>query len=101
MAKVPRPESEYFGKQDVLKKRRLIDVKREKKQKEELKKIRELHHGHCSDCGMEMHEETFKGTTIYRCDSCGGAFLSVEALQKLCGTDPKIIDSLLDLFNFK
>ena len=101
MAKAPHPESEYFGKQDVLKKRKLVDVKKEKKLKEELKQLKELHHGRCSDCGFEMHEVTFKGTTIFRCDNCGGAFLKCEALQKLCGNDPKIIDSLLDLFNFK
>ena len=101
MPKAPRPESDYFGRIDVQKKKKIAEEKREKMAFEEKKRLRELHWRKCSECGMDMESIVFKGATIFRCFNCGGAFLHSESLKKLCGEDKKIIESLLDLFRFK
>lgn len=101
MPKQPRPESEYFGKMDFMKRQKIAEEKRERTAMEEKKRLRELHWRKCSECGSDMDSIAFKGTTIFKCQNCGGAFLHAETLKKLCGQESRIIDSLLDLFRFK
>jgi len=101
MPKPPRPESEYFGKIDYMKRQKIAEEKREKTAHEEKRKLRELHWRKCSECGTDMESIAFKGSTIFKCSNCGGAFLHAEAVKKLCGKERRIIESFLDLFKFR
>lgn len=98
MPKPPRPDREYFGKLDVLKRRRIAEKKGERFDKEEHRRLRELHWQKCAECGLDMNPIAFKGTTILRCENCGSAFLHADALKALCGEESHIIESFLDLF---
>lgn len=100
MPKLPRPETQYFGKIDLEKRRKIAEAKRDKLAKEEVAKLKRLHWRHCAECGMELEPFPFKGTTIHKCFNCGGVFLESGALEKLCGGERRIIESLLGIFKF-
>lgn len=100
MKKQPHPESEYFGKLDAEKKSKLAEEKRSKLAKDELKKLKELHWMRCSCCGLELETIVFKGIAIHRCFNCGGVFLEEGMLEKLCGEESHIMESILELFRF-
>ena len=100
MPKPPNPEKQYFGKIDTKKRRKIAEEKREKMAEEEMKALKMLHWRRCSECGMEMDSIPFKGTTIFKCKNCGGAFLHAETLKKLCGEETRLVESFLDIFKF-
>lgn len=100
MPKVPHPEIEYFGKKDVRQLRRMAETKRESLAKEERERLRKLHWRRCAECGMELDSIPFKGTMIHKCFTCNGVFLEAGTLEKLCGEELHLIESLLELFKF-
>lgn len=100
MPKPPRPEVEYFGKIDLSKLKRLAETKRDKLARDERDKLKKLHWRRCAECGMEMESIPFKGVMIHKCFSCNGVFLEAGTLEKLCGEELHLIESLLDLFKF-
>lgn len=100
MPKQPHPEAEYFGKIDVHKLRRAAEAKRDKLAKEEIDHLKKLHWRRCPECGMELVPIPFKAKTIHKCFNCNGAFLEAGALEKLCGAESHLLESLIDLFRF-
>lgn len=100
MPKAPRPEKEYFGKIDVIKMRKFAEAKRDKLAKQEQERLKKLHWRRCADCGMELEPIPFKGVMVHKCFNCNGVFLEDGALERLCGEEHHIIESLLDLFRF-
>lgn len=100
MTKRPKPETEYFGKIDIIKMRRIAESKKSEMEEEELERLKKLHWRHCAECGMEMESIPFKGVTVYKCFNCGSVFLPPGMLEKLCGEEFHLIDSLLELFRF-
>lgn len=100
MQKQPHPESEYFGRINIGKMRRLAEEKCNKMAKEEKERLKQLHWRRCAECGMELEAIPFKGTTIHKCFNCNGVFLENGTLEKLCGEESHIIESLLDIFKF-
>lgn len=100
MPRPPIPEKNYFGKIDLNKLAKLAEEKRNRLAKEEMERLKRLHWHRCAHCGMELEEISFKGTTVHKCFNCNGVFLESGTLEKLCGEDMHIIESLLDLFKF-
>ena len=100
MQKPPRPESQYFEKIDVKKRRRIAEEKRKKLASEERARLKELHWRKCGNCGMEFEEISFKRENIFKCFNCGAVMLLDGTLQNLCGEERRIIESFLDLFKF-
>lgn len=100
MPKQPRPEIEYFNKIDLLKLRKIAETKRNRLAKEEMERLKKLHWRRCAECGMELESIAFKGATIHKCFNCNGVFLEPGTLEKLCGAEIHIVESLLDLFKF-
>lgn len=100
MPKPPHPESEYFGAIDMHKIRKIAESKRDKLAKEEFARLKKLHWRRCAECGMELEPIPFKGATIHKCFNCNGVFLETGTLEKLCGEESHLIESLLDLFKF-
>jgi len=98
--KPPSPEGKYFGNIDAHKMRRIAEEKRKKMASEERSRLRELHWRRCGNCGMELTEIAFKKETVYKCFDCGAVLLLDKTLEKLCGEERRIIESLLDLFRF-
>jgi hypothetical protein len=101
MPKPPDTEKKYFGKIDAQKRRRIADEKKTKEQLEELKRLRCLHWHKCPECGFDMEQAAFKGTSILNCHHCGGAFLNSETLDELCGGESRIVETFLNIFKFK
>jgi hypothetical protein len=98
--KPPSPEGRYFGNIDVHKRRRIAEEKRKKMASEEAARLKELHWRRCGNCGLELEEIAFKRETVYKCFNCGAVLLLDKTLEKLCGEERRIIESLLDLFKF-
>lgn len=98
MPKRPHPEVEYFGKMDAMKKRRIAEEKKLKLAKNELERLKELHWRRCAQCGLELETIIFKGTSIHKCFNCGGVFLEEGAMEKLCGEESHILESIIDIF---
>lgn len=95
-----RPDAEYFSKLDLQKLRKLVETKRDKMAKHELERLKKEHWRRCAECGMELQSVPFKGVVIHKCFNCNGVFLEPGALEKLCGEEFHIIESLLELFKF-
>ena len=100
MPKPPRPEIPYFEKLDLHKRRKMAEEKRKEIAREERDRLRELHWRHCGNCGLEMEEIAFKNEKIYKCFNCGSVLLLEGTLEHLCGSENRLIDTLLDIFKF-
>lgn len=100
MPKPPHPEIKYFEKSDLIKIRKLAKEKTDRMAIAEKERLKNLHFRHCAECGMELDSIPFKGVTVHKCFNCNGVFLEEGVLEKLCGKELHILESLLDLFKF-
>ncbi|MDO8494821.1 MAG: zf-TFIIB domain-containing protein [Deltaproteobacteria bacterium] len=94
-------EEEYFARLEVEKKHKLAEKKKTTLAEQELKELEKTHNMRCSGCGFELETVVFKGFSVHKCFHCGGAFLSAEAFQKLCGQDSRSLESFMNIFRFK
>lgn len=93
-------EEEYFARLEVEKKCKIAEKKMAELKIQEIEKLKKVHHKHCSECGYELQTIVFKGMSVNKCFGCGGAFLSKEAFQKLCGEDSRFLSQFLEIFQF-
>jgi hypothetical protein len=92
-------EEEYFAREDALKRQKLA-LERQKELAEEHKaELKRLHHGHCPNCGMELHELKFRGFDVDKCFNCGGTWLDAGELEKLAEPEHgAVMGSVLNWF---
>ena len=77
-------EDEYFAKEEVEKLRKLHHDMVKKLGAAGMAKAKAEHANRCPNCGMEMQKlPTYKGVTLLRCFNCGGAFIPPEAGAEL------------------
>jgi len=95
-------EDEYFAREDIEKLHKLALKKAQEmagKQKEELKK---LHHNHCPNCGMDLHDVKRGRVDLSVCFNCQGMFLHKGALEQLIadreGFGAKLVDAVAGVF---
>ncbi|MDO8527341.1 MAG: zf-TFIIB domain-containing protein [Deltaproteobacteria bacterium] len=94
-------EEEYFAKIEAEKKSKLAQKHRSALQTREMEQLKETHEMHCPSCGMKLDNIVFKGFSVDKCFHCGGAFLSKEAFQRLCGEDTGFLEKIVEIFQFK
>ena len=94
-------EEEYFARLEVEKKSKIAEKRQEALAKEDITRLKTTHKMRCAECGLELETIVFKGLSVHKCFHCGGAFLSAEAFQKLCGQDSGVLDQFLEIFRFK
>ena len=100
--KPTRPEEEYFAKEEAEKAKRLKEKLREETEAEEKERVKAACYMRCPKCGGHLHEVTFRGVSIDRCDTCGGVWLDAGELEKLAGTEDKsAIGDILGFFSGK
>ncbi len=83
--KPSQTEDDYFAKEDAEKKRKLAQKVHQDMAADEARRLRDLHHGHCPNCGQQMHEVKLRGVPVDICFACQGIFLQhgdVEAFQR-------------------
>ena len=100
MTKQPHPEEGYFSKLDSEKRHKIAMERRAKLAREELEKLKKLHHMRCGSCGWELETVIYRGIPIHKCFHCGSALLENNAIEKFCGKDTKFIETVIDLFRF-
>lgn len=83
--KPSQTEDDYFAKEDAEKKRKLAQAVHRDMAADDAKRLRDLHHGHCPNCGQKMHEVKLRAVPVDICFACQGIFLQhgdVEAFQR-------------------
>lgn len=93
-------EEEYFARLEVEKKCKLAEKKRDQMAKQEVEQLKKIHTRRCAECGQELAVIVYKGISVNKCFHCGGAYLSKEAFQKLCGEDSRFLNLFMDIFQF-
>lgn len=100
MQKPHEAEEEYFARLEVEKKAKLAQKKRAQIEAKEMESLKGTHYMRCAECGFELSTIVFKGLAVNKCFHCGGAYLSKEAFQKLCGEDNRFLTRFLEIFDF-
>lgn len=86
MAEFEKPsntEDDYFAREEIEKKRKLAFKARAELAAAEKKKLKELHKGHCPNCGMKMQTVKKGPIEVDSCFNCGGIFLDQGELEAL------------------
>jgi len=91
-------EEEYFAREEAEKKKRLANQINQEMAQEEKERLKKLHWMHCPKCGMELHPLLFKGVTIDKCFGCHGVYLDDGELEKLAGSESKLVAAISSLF---
>lgn len=94
-------EEAYFAKLEVEKKQKQVRERWTRMKSEEIEALAKIHAMHCAGCGFQLEPIVFKGLTVNKCFHCGGAFLSNDAFGQLCGEDNNVLESLIEIFQFK
>ena len=82
-------EEEYFAR---------MEFKKKKMAEEEKKKLKELHHMKCPNCGMELIEIDYKGIKVDKCSRCEGIWLDAGEIESISKVEKKVLDKLFDVF---
>jgi len=74
-------EDDYFAKEDAEKKRKLALSVHKAMAIDEARRLKDLHRGHCPNCGQSMHEVKLRGVPVDICFACNGIFLEAHEVQ--------------------
>lgn len=100
IAKPSTLEDEYFVREDAERIRQLHFQEARKLQEHEKEERRQLHQGHCPECGMLLVPEKIGEVVLHHCPSCGGAFLPRSSWDVLHKADERhpIVEAVLNWF---
>lgn len=93
-------EDEYFARLEVEKKCKIAEKRRAEMEQKEIETLKRIHARRCADCGQALETIVFKGISVNKCFHCGGAYLSRQAFQKLCGRDHQFLNLFMEIFQF-
>ena len=87
-------EEEYFGRQEIERRRKLAAERQAKVQTEEREREQALHFMKCPKCGMQLEEIPFGNVRIDKCFHCGGVWLDAGELEKIVTKEPGFLGKL-------
>ena len=94
-----KQEDEYFARIEFERRQKQLKEKQHQMEKEEEKKIKELHWMRCPKCGMEMIEVDFEGIKVDKCSSCLGIYFDDGEVAQLVDKDnPGFLGRLSSFF---
>jgi len=76
-------EEEYFGRQEIERKRKLADERQAKVQVEERERAQALHFMKCPKCGGDLEEMEHHHVKVDQCTDCKGVWLDVGEIELL------------------
>lgn len=92
-------EEEYFAREEAAKRQREALEHAKKMQHAEREQLKVLHYMKCPKCGMDLHEQQFKGVTIDKCFSCGVMVFDQGEFETLVGHDqPNVFSAIASVF---
>jgi uncharacterized protein len=95
-------EEEYFAREDVEKKHAMALRRAAALEDEQREQLRKLHHGHCPNCGMELHKLKRGVVETETCFNCQGVWLPKGQLEHLMneheGFGSRLVSSVLEIF---
>lgn len=91
-------EEEYFARLEFEKIKKAQEANAEKMNKEEKKKLQELHYMHCPKCGHNLVEIDHKGVAVDKCSHCDGIWLDAGEMEQISKLEKKILDKLFIVF---
>jgi hypothetical protein len=87
VAKPHKNETEYFAREDALKKQKLALGEAKKLLDEQREELKSTHWMHCPKCGMTLHTIHYRGIEVDRCFACHGTWLDQGELEKVAALD--------------
>jgi hypothetical protein len=91
-------EEEYFARLEFEKKRRIIEEEREKLEKGEKRRLKELHFMHCPKCGSKLIEIEYRKVKIDECPICQGFWLDWGELEEVITEKDSFLGGMLRIF---
>lgn len=91
-------EEEYFARQELERKSRLIEEAQLRMALQEKMRLKELHYMRCPKCGMELIEIGFKGVNLDKCSSCAGVWLDCGELEEVLKKESGFLQSIVKIF---
>lgn len=98
MDKPSEKEEEFFARQEVEKKKKLIEKETANLKAEEKKKLQELHFMRCPKCGSSLMEVKYKEVMIDKCPSCNGLWLDCGELERVVTDQDSFLGGMLKIF---
>lgn len=89
-------EADYFLKEDLENKHRLLEEEKQKKQQAEEAKLKNLHYMKCPLCGHDLSEKRFGYIDIIHCQNCDTLVLAKNDVEKFLTEEKSILKSLVD-----
>ncbi|MFC2083556.1 zf-TFIIB domain-containing protein [Bacteroidota bacterium] len=74
-------EEEYFAREEYELKKKIETENRARMEKEEKKRLKDLHYMRCPKCGMKLIEIDYRGIEVDKCSSCEGVWLDAGELE--------------------
>jgi hypothetical protein len=105
MAEISKPsntEDEYFAREDVEKMHKLALQRAAEMAEQERRDLEKLHHGHCPNCGMELHVLKRGKVDVQTCFNCQGVWLAKGQLERIMNEHERfgsrLVTAVLDIF---
>ena len=92
-------ENEYFAKLEIQKRLKEQAKRAQAVAEEEKKRLQELHHMHCPNCGMQLQETVLKEVTVDICPGCQGVWFDEGELAKLTGDTKGVFSFIRGVFS--
>lgn len=81
--KPSNPEETFFARQELERKRSLVQAREEKLREDERQMLKERHWMRCPKCGMELIEIEYQGHKVDQCGSCQGVWLDAGEIESI------------------
>ncbi len=91
-------EEAYVARKEYERLKQIEEAKNKNLEKEEKKRLQELHHMRCPKCGMELITIEYKGVQIDKCSGCEGVWLDAGELEAVSRLEKSGIDKLFSVF---
>lgn len=91
-------EDIYIMQVEFERKRQRLEAEHEKLKKEELARLKKLHHMCCPKCGMELVAMHYKDVEVDRCSHCEGIWLDNGELDCILSKGKGVVDKFFSIF---
>lgn len=91
-------ETDYFIREEGIKKHKLSEDRRREQEKLHDEDIKALHFMKCPKCGNDLHTRRMSYIDIDQCSSCGVLVIKPEDVEKFVAEEKSILKSFIDFF---
>ncbi len=93
-----REEDKYFHRKEVERRMERARKREARRDDEERKHLRELHHDHCPECGAGLERLTVQEGEVRQCPVCRGVWMDEELFGHLTHPEQEKVGYLTRIF---